>query len=359
MWKHRTLGQDQVPPCYNRWRGFCTRIVLVFGLVLPSFGQATWDAEEISEIFDGVHFDMSAAIARVEAKGITPYDFGRDLLVAGEGEKAKQWYQSLAIATKEPQYLYGLAYVKRQTGDNHGALKDAYFLMHKNPPQLIRARTLYLLGGINLDERRFEEARKNLQEGLEAYAQLNKFGGQYLCLSMMAWGAVFEGNYDAVEPLLDRALEFNEKIRSKGKEPYGLGRYHEIIGELQFAQKNYFASLLAAEQSKEAYQESGLQYHSEEMQAKIGLLKLMTGEPQEASRIATELWEKHHKSLDRGRLLAYNNVTLMKLSECAKIEVDRENKHEAAMDWANSAPGGKALIELLSFVKKSPCPEWR
>ena len=333
--------------------------ILIFGLSYSAtaFSQNTWDADEIITIFDGI--DVTAALERVEAKGITPYDFGRDLLVAGEGEKAKQWYQALTIATKDPQYIYGLAWVKWQTGDNGAALKDAQYLLHKNPSPLIRARTLFLLGGINVDERQFERARERLTEGLKAYTSLNKFGGQFLCLSMLAMVAVHEREFDEVEPLLDRAYEINEKMRTKGFKPYSRGRYHEIIGEMRFVQGDYIGAASSAEESEAAYRQIGQTDLADEILAKTALLKVLNGEPKSGGELATELWQRFHESIDRGRLLAYNNITLMKLSQCANIEEDREAREVAARKWASSAPGGKALLELLEFVKKFPCSEWR
>jgi len=114
-----------------------------------------------------------------------------------------------------------------------------------------------MLGAINVDEHDFEAARENLRTGFEAYEVLDKAGGQYLCLSMMAMCAVFERRLDDVEPLLEKALEYNKKIEAKGKTPYSLGRYHEIISEMRFAQGDYDGASASAQKNKVAVRHLG------------------------------------------------------------------------------------------------------
>ncbi len=319
--------------------------------------QNTWDDDEITRIFDGI--DVTAALQRVEEKGVTPYDFGLKLLNMGYPDKAKEWYVAVGIHTKDLQYVYGLAWVKWLTGDSQGALNDSKYILARKPTPLIKARTLYMLGAINVDEYKFGAAQEYLQAGFEAYGELNKPGGQYLCLSMMAMGAVFERNLDKVEQLLEQSLEYNEKNGQRGYKPDDMGRTYEIISELRFAQGNYDSSLLAAQQSVEAYRTALKHSFADEVEAKVALLYFLNGEPKAARKLATQLWEKHHTARDRGRLLAYNSITLMKISLCAQRNEDAAEKELAARAWANSGPGGKALIKLLEWIKDTPCPEWR
>ena len=340
----------------------CSMVCFFLGCGL-ALAQGVWENDEMDAIADGVNFDIEVALERLEEKGVTPYDFGIDLLYSGRPDKAKKWFETLGIATKEPQYLFGLAWVKWQSGDNHGALKDGHYLIHKNPPPLIRARTLYLLGTINIDEKDFKRAREDLQKAFDAYAAIEgKYGGQYKVLTMIAWAAVVEGKYEEVLELLDRALEFNEKARDIGLKTQSLGRYLEIIAEMFFRQGDYSSALRKADESRAAYQASGELFAADIMQVKIGLLKLMTGEPKAAGEIAADLWERFHDRPDRARLLAYNEITLMKLDQCAQNETSRAEREKAVRAWATSAAGGKALLELLEFVgdrAKVPCPAWR
>ena len=336
-------------------------VTLFFSVCI--FAQNKLDDIDIKEIFGGINIDVSAAIARVEAMGIAPYDFGVDLLVAGKIDEAKKWFEALGIATNEPKYVYGLAWVKRRTGDNHGAMKDAHYLLHKNPSPLLRARTLYMLGTISIDERNIQEAKVYLKDAFEVYGSLkNKFGGQYLALSMLAWAAVIEGKHDEVLPLLDQALEFNEKLRTIGLEPYGLGMYHETLAELSFVQGDYQGALVKSEESELAYREAGELLEADLMQTKIGLFNLLVGNPKEADTLSKALWKRFNEQTGRARATAYNEITLMKLDQCSQNETDLTKREKAVRAWAASAPGGKALIELLDFImdrKNVPCPEWR
>ena len=334
-------------------------ILLCSSTFLSSQEPENWDEEEIAEVFSGLHVDAGPAIASVEAKGVTPYDFGLDLVDAGMPEKAIEWYRTLGIATKDPQYLYGLAWVKWKTGDYAGAVKDAYFLIHKDPPPLIRARTYYLLGSVNLEQRRLTDAKRELHMGLETYKAIpNKFGGQYLCLTLLAAVAIHQHKFDEVGALLDQALEANEKLESIGLKPYGQGRYFEILGEMHFWKAEYRAALDTTQQARKAYEADGRTMASDGALVKIGMLKLILGELQEAHAVSAEIWEKYHTNPNAGRILAYNNITIAKISKCAQHEEDYQARSNSVLSWANSVPGGRAVIELFEFLLVSiPCPE--
>ena len=320
-------------------------------------GQIEWDENEIANVFDGI--DLSAALARVEAKGVTPYDFGFLLLRRGHPDKAKEWFVAVGIQTKDLQYVYGLAWSKLATGDNQGAAADAKYILARKPSPKIKARTLFLLGTINVDEHNFKEAHDYLNAGLKAYEELNLPGGQYLCTTMLAMCAVFERNLESVPDLLEKGHEYNEKTKQMGYKPASMGRTHEIISELRFAETDYHGALLAAREGVEVYRRDKRHHLADELEAKIGLLLLLTGEPKSAHILSVQLWETHHESRDRGRLLAYNSITLMKFSLCAGQLEDAAEKERAARAWANAGPGGKELIRLLEWVKDQPYPEWR
>jgi len=346
------LGEDM-----KARNGLLVSVLLVFTLIPSSMAQNKWEPEEIEDIFDG--FDVSAAIARVEARGVTPYDFGLDLLAAGQPEKAKLWFKNLATSTRDLKYLYGLAWVLRRGGENGKAQSAGKYILENEPTPLIRARVLYLLGAINLDERLLSEARENLQEGLKAYAALEKAGGQFVCLNKLALLAILERKYDEVEGYLEEALAMNDRVRAKGKTPYSLGPIYEVRGESLFGQGDYDGALLMAIDSEKAYREDGEIEVADTFLAKIALLKLITGKPSEARDTAESLWDQFHDSPNHGRLIALNNIVVMKLFQCSE-ETEKSQKTETSIrSWANSSPGGKAILELMEIITGLPCPEWR
>ncbi len=321
-----------------------------------------WNESEIVEVFIGEKIDLAGTVAKIKAKDQTPYDFGIHLLKRGKTREAKRWFEAIGIETKELQYVYGLARVKWKTGDNHGALRDGYYIINNKPSKLIRARTLYLLGTINIDERRFDKVDEDLKGALDAYAELGKNGGQYLVLSQMAWASVAQEKYEEGQEYMGRALEQNEKAQAKGFPGFSLGFYHEVMAEIEFRQGNYPGALNKAEESEAAYRKWGQVLLADFSLTKIALLKLMSGDPERAGEIATQIWEKYNDRLDGGKHLAYNDITLMKLDQCSGDEINQQKRETAARAWANSSAGGKTLIELLEFVadrQNVPCPEWR
>lgn len=324
------------------------------------FAQDTMGKQEIADVFDGI--DVSAALDRVKEMNVSPYDFGQRLLKSGHPDKAKEWYVALGMKTKDLQYIYGLAWVKWVTGDNRGAIEDAKYIIARKPEALILARTYYLLGAVSVDQYEFQAAKQNLQAGIKAYGALKKPGGQYLCASMMAMCAVFERKLDDVEPWLDRALEYNDQNRKMGFKASGMGRTHEILSELRYAQGDYATALLESKESAKEYRAEGQDHLADEVEAKVGFLLLLNGEPKAAKKLASSLWEKFHNERDRGRLLAYNSITLMKLSLCSSNDQDAVTKEQEALAWAKSGSGGEALVRLLEWSKDEknfPCSEWR
>jgi len=311
---------------------------------------------DITNVFEGV--DISSALEKLEAQGKTPYQFGMDLLHSGHPDKAKEWFVAVGIETKDVQYVYGLAFVKWATGDTRGAVEDCGYILSKNPTPIVLARTQYMLGSIGVDNQDFESARRNLLKALDTYRELGKNGGMYLCYSMMALNAVYQKNFDAVEPLLEKAREHNLLIAK----PYSEGRYYEILSEMHFLKGNYTVALLTAQESQDRFTEAGMLHLADEVQARVGLLLLLDGQSQAAYAVSSKLWEKFHTSRDRGRLLAYNAITLMKLSLCAGNTEDAQDKERAALAWAKSTTNTNNLVRTLNWVKGEknfPCPAWR
>ena len=336
--------------------------LLVFFQFTSGLSQTEWTPEEVESVLGGVDIQVDQALDALEKKGVTPYDFGFHLLRNGHVDKAKAWLKVIGIKTKDLKYIYGLAWMKWITGDSQGAINDVKYILARNPPALLQARTLYLLGAVSVDEFDFEVARNNLNAAIEGYKALEKLGGQYLCVTMLAKCAVFEGDFHLVEPLLERAAELNEGVKLKGKKPYSAGAHHEILSELRYAEGDYQGALTEAKNSAEAYR-VGEEFHlADDVDAKIAFLLLLTGKPKDAHRLASQLWQENHDKRDRERLLAYNSITLMKLSLCSGNDQDADDKENAARTWAEAGPGGKALINLLNWAKEEknfPCPEWR
>jgi len=345
-----------------------TLMILILVNLLACAQGGKWDDEEIANVFDGI--DISNALAQLEAKGVTPYDFGFQLMGSGHPDKAKEWFVAAGIhlartgadMEQKSKFVYGLAWMKWITGDASGAIEDAKYILAHKPPPLIQARTFYLLGAVSVDEHAFEDADFNLNAGIKAYGDLKRPGGQYLCASMLAMCAVFEGNFDQVAPWLEKASKYNDLTEKMGFKRWNSGRYYEIQSELRYAQGDYAGALFAARESAGTYREGNDVLLADEVDAKIGFLLLLNGEPKAAADLATKLWEKHHLSRDRGRLLAYNSITLMKLALCANQTNDVMTNENAARAWASSGPGGKALTTLIDWAKdkkKFPCPAWK
>ena len=285
----------------------------------------------------------------------TPYDFGiKALLQAGEGDKAIDWFNMLTVETNDFKYLYGAAWSKWKTGDNKGALKDALYLSHQELSPLLQARNYYLLGSICLESRLLDDAKKYLAAGHESYGAIDKYGGQYLCLTLLGAVEMRQGNFDQVEPLLQRALEADRLNVEAGYKGHGMGRYHDIMAEMYFLQGDYPSAMEANQKARTAYLGMNKQMAADGAYVKMGILYLIMGKARDAYAISVELWNRHQNG---GRIFAYNNIILAKLSKCGRNDADYHVRANSARAWAGDSPGGTALTELFDFVMKRPCPD--
>ena len=354
---------------WSSWFRLCLVGWLLLCLPFTSSAQNTWTQEQIDTVFallsagDATAYDsphgrkmVQTAMTLVQEQGVTPYDFGRDLFSLGEGQRALQWYEALAIATSDHQYLYGLAYYEWKLGNTDRALKDANFLLSKNPPPLIHARTSYLTGRIHLENRQYQAAERDLQAGLVAYQSIEgKYGGEFLCLTLLAEAAIHQKHFDAGINFLDRALRANERLEAAGMRPYGLGFYYELQAQIHFEQREYQEARDLFTKSRDTFLASKQHANAEEVLVKIGLMTLLCGQPKQALEIASSI----HNRLETApnpRIAMYNNVTLMKISQCGNRLQEFEERKALNLTWATSNPGGQALLELMHYIEQHPCP---
>ena len=345
----RMTMRDPISPPRCRFLGLL--MVLIAGWC---WGQNQWEDAEIETIMTDL-LSRDPKFALLNERVVTPYDFGLDLFDLGKHEESLSWFYTLADVTGDNKAIYGLARILWKTGDNHGSLKQGGYVLTRNPSPVMRARTFYLMGSIEVDERDFKGANRDLEESFEIYSSLKKTGGQYLALAMMAWCAVIEGKFHKVDKLLRRARRFDEMSRNS----YGPAFDYEVMAELYFRQKRYVSALNYAKKSHAENLEKGNSLEADLMLTKVALLLFLTGEPEQAGEVADGLWKKYNKRPNYARLQAYNEVLLMALDRCAGLKRDADDREKAAQAWADASAGGAALKELLDFVSAVPCPTWR
>lgn len=301
---------------------------------------------------------VNKAIAYVESFGITPYDFGSDLNYQGDTEESIYWYESLAIATNDPSFYYGRAYYLWTAGDSNSAMRDVNFLIMKKLTPIIKARTYYLRGQIHLEGGHFERADEDFTQALETYRGIDgKYGGQYLCLTMLAQVAISLKQFDRVRPLLESAKDADRKSVQYGNKPYGMSVIHEILGAMYFEQRRFKEALEENVKSREAYLQGGREEKAEGILVKVGLLQFITGDPKSAYETSAGIW-KRLENTSHTKLWAYNNLTLMMLARCANMKEDYQVRKSDAFTWAKSDIGGQALIDLANFLEHEvPCPK--
>lgn len=121
-----------------------------------------------------------AAIAEVEALGVTPYDFGMNLAESNQLERANTWFRHMSQVSNDPSYVIGNIWVLRSAGDFSAATKQANNLSNSSD-ELTRARSKYILGLLYKDLGSERFAQSELREAQSIYNGLGKEGGVNLC----------------------------------------------------------------------------------------------------------------------------------------------------------------------------------
>ena len=353
--------------CFQKGKRYIALWLLVLGLsayagkkpqITPS--KLPLDAESAAILAHVLNIETTHKM--LKEKGISAYKFGMNLRKAGHIDEAKHWFTEYAAQTSDLQYLYGLAWVKYKSGDFNGALQDAQFILNKKPKQLIRARTEYLLGLLNVDQNHFKKATHALKAARSSYAAIGKNGGQYMALSMQAWVEVRIGNHQKAEILLNQAEEYNNAMRDAGEKPYSRAWHQEIRAEIAFKQGQFFSAYELIENAGESYRLDGNKPYADFTRAKGALFLLLAGYPKDASKVALDIQTQTQGDGNQARLAAINAVTLAKIAQCSQNRSKRDATVDSIKRWADHSAAGPALLDLLEYVMDediAPCPEWR
>lgn len=146
-----------------------------------------WSEPEVDHIFQVLYSQGArAASSALEVDGVSAFDFGMDLLLAGETTLAYNWYSALVKAGEDKDAsLLGQAWVEKTRGDALSAMKTVNELLRDSTSSLQIARAHYLLGVIFRETGSDHYGRLELAKAHRIYASLGKAGGMQLCSEAM------------------------------------------------------------------------------------------------------------------------------------------------------------------------------
>lgn len=330
-------------------------------LVCSTFSSANEpNGTDLREIFK--NGDIEAALKELKQRGISEYDFGMKLHFQQETHLAMQWYTAIGKRTSDLKYIYGLAWLRLSSGDHKGAIRDAEYILSGTPDSLTKARTLYLLGMVRVQEEKTTEARNLLQEAEMSYKQLGLPAGQGICLLGQARLKVFEGKFSEVEPLLKKSWELNLASIKLGYKSRGMGGILEIRAEMALEKGLYSDALTFFREASQAYRELNYNEPADLLAPKIALALFLTGEPKASLLECTDVWSQYNDRANNEMIMVWNSLVLMKLNLCGQRFEDAGRNELFVKKWAAQNPGGKRMFRLLEKLKNRehyPCPEWR
>ena len=292
-----------------------------------------------------------AALTRLGAYDKTAYDFGMDLIYEDSSEHALQWFEQLAIYTNDVKYLFGKAWTHWYRSEVQDALKDANFVLLKQPPAEIEARCRYMLGMIFLNTGENAAARDSFDQAQNLYDTLGKRGGKFLCMTGLAAAAIRQQDFEQVVPYLDEAHSLNQTLDS----PYSMGWLYELYAEYYFQQADYAKALDYGRQSISEFKGEKNRGAWREMEVKTSLYAILNGDLEAGYRMAREL-DKYAAAEKNEKLAHYNNITWILLYRCQGT-LDYSQMVEKVRGWGQ-ANRQQDLLGLLQFIEAVPCPEF-
>lgn len=161
-------------------------VALILIMAFPSFGiTKSWTPAEVDQVFNVLYHEGAITAAElVESYGVTPYDFGMDLLPIDKS-KSLAWFSAQFQVTSDPQFLFGKAWLEMETNDLLTAMQTANKLLSQTEG-LAKARAHYLLGVIYFKGGGNGYARSELMAAMDLYQELEKLGGVRLCQLLLS-----------------------------------------------------------------------------------------------------------------------------------------------------------------------------
>lgn len=329
-------------------------IILTLFVCLFTYGKASeishQHIKEVLKIFKNQ--GVTAAEAKIEKMGVTPYDFGMTMATMQYRTEAIQLFDALVLSYSgdlEMKYFFGRSWVYFMEGNLDDSMKSVSLLLNKSPSRRLEARAKYLAGNIHFRWQKYKLALKHLEEAEEIYRELNANGGIFLTTLIQAAVALRTGNLDYGYELLDEARSINNSLIKPYNEAYiedALGNYHLQKGNLEAAERHTTNALESYRIAQNADSEIW-------MRIRRGHVLALAGEIDEAYKCAEEVEQMIRKNGYLIREAHYNNLTWVHLLKCSNFSYESiANKMKA---WAETNNGGTELLDLLSRMEKANC----
>lgn len=294
--------------------------------------------------------EPKAAVAFVEAKGGTAYDYGMDLLAKGEIDDASAYFKHLSgglTGEEKFKYLYGKAWLHWVKDECEEALRVADYILFNSRNELLIARSHYLLSMIHGLWGQYTKAEGNVKDALALYRKLGKKGGIQRCYVRLSTIYHLSGENRKAEKYMDMARKITPK------RPVSKARNLDAAAFKAFDDRDYARAILACIKAIEAWGDKSVlsvAWH----QARIGICHAMLGDYNEAYKYADAV-EQSGVTEYQKPLHYFNSLTWIMLARC------RGNGYQTLMDefsaWADKQPEKDYYKSLLKDVTKKPCPE--
>lgn len=311
---------------------------LLFVLTLSEVNETR---DEVNEI---LKMKPDVAIAHVESKGTSAYDYGMDLLGLGHIDDALRYFDYLSSEVKgEGRFplLYGKAWLHFVKNDLDKAVRHADYILFNSDDQLLAARSFYLIGMIHQIWGENETSLINTRKALEAYRALGKKGGIQRCYARLS--NIYYGMGD--DARAERFLGLAKSIKSERSQ----ARLVDIEASKAFNAREYSKAILANMKGIEAWEDVS-QINVIWYTARIGFCYAMLGDYNKAYDYAAEV-DRSHITKQMEDLYFFNNFTWMILSQCRNYSTkEMKAKFE---EWSDK----KRFKYLIDEIENAKCDD--
>ncbi|CAM2065385.1 Tetratricopeptide repeat protein [Sulfidibacter corallicola] len=294
--------------------------------------------------------DVDGLEAHLAQRGTTPYKYGLSLVSHINSNDAQWFFEELALATNDPEFVFGRAWIHWKKGNIPLAERDALFVLEQRPRPIVAARCNYLLGFVWTETNQYDKALEAFERAFTGYAALNKPASMLRTLKGFAYATINLGDLDAAESYLERALDLANQLNPHPN----LGYFFELKTRISFAKGDYVESLRYSRLCYEEYAKINDLESMVSARINIGFFNVLNGNLREGIENALEA-DRHIKIHNFVRASRTNNAVWMLIYRCRNQ--DYQTLERDLKEWI-AHQNDEMLESLRRFVTECECPDF-
>ena len=282
--------------------------------------------------------------------GFTQQDFykaGVELFRSHGIEEGREHFKRHLYETGDPGALFGTAWADWLEGNFQEAEGTCMFLLAESQDQKIRGRTLYLLGHIQSNTGRHEEAFESFSLAYRLFGNMGNDKNLFLTSLGLGYVSILERDFENADNFLQKAIYHNQKAQQP------LGYYWVLQQKIAYINRDFEKALEYSQNALQVYQEIQDKQGIVSSLGFVGFFQMLLGRmdiglatTKEAIALSKEIGSHEEQVYNQTALIFYNRCQNRPFQDLLKEGLDWVQKND---DFV--------LKDFLDFVTQWECPK--